>query len=325
MSYPYKTEHKEMSLHCNFLTIKHYYRKVKGACIIISFLKSLTSQGVYDFPYQSSSLLPIEAFPCLIALRHILQHRYHFLAKALRSQHDEIPAMPKHLLQEVVARANGQVIFTIHAVWRFPHPLLTLMLWHFLNVVVLRIEGTDANLLWLYIVHFIDAKAILVITIGSQESPHLRRQRMLLANHLHIENSVERKIPHSLLLIGKGIISLGTWIGFPFGRRTLFLHSSFFTLHSYHIPSLLEESHKGRLQHHVLLLAISRGVEELQEILLVYRTEDVIQIFRMIRRFVEYHLVVVLQQVAQGGEAHGTQHPLRHIVTLHGVFLQIIA
>lgn len=231
--------------------------------------------------------------------------------------------MPKHLLQEVVARANGQVIFTIHAVWRFPHPLLTLMLWHFLNVVVLRIEGTDANLLWLYIVHFIDAKAILVITIGSQESPHLRRQRMLLANHLHIENSVERKIPHSLLLIGKGIISLGTWIGFPFGRRTLFLHSSFFTLHSYHIPSLLEESHEGRLQHHVLLLAISRGVEELQEILLVYRTEDVIQIFRMIRRFVEYHLVVVLQQVAQGGEAHGTQHPLRHIVTLHGVFLQI--
>lgn len=234
MSYPYKTEHKEMSLHCNFLTIKHYYRKVKGACIIISFLKSLTSQGVYDFPYQSSSLLPIEAFPCLIALRHILQHRYHFLAKALRSQHDEIPAMPKHLLQEVVARANGQVIFTIHAVWRFPHPLLTLMLWHFLNVVVLRIEGTDANLLWLYIVHFIDAKAILVITIGSQESPHLRRQRMLLANHLHIENSVERKIPHSLLLIGKGIISLGTWIGFPFGRRTLFLHSSFFTPITYH-------------------------------------------------------------------------------------------
>lgn len=149
MSYPYKTEHKEMSIHCNFLTIKHYYRKMKGACIIISFLKSLTSQGVYDFPYQSSSLLPIEAFPCLIALRHILQHRYHFLAKALRSQHDEIPAMPKHLLQEVVARANGQVIFTIHAVWRFPHPLLTLMLWHFLNVVVLRIEGTDANLLWL--------------------------------------------------------------------------------------------------------------------------------------------------------------------------------
>lgn len=149
MSYPYKTEHKEMSLHCNFLTIKHYYRKVKGACIIISFLKSLTSQGVYDFPYQSSSLLPIEAFPSLIALRHILQHRYHFLAKALRSQHYEIPAMPKHLLQEVVARANGQVIFTIHAVWRFPHPLLTLMLWHFLNVVVLRIEGTDANLLWL--------------------------------------------------------------------------------------------------------------------------------------------------------------------------------
>lgn len=303
MSYPYKTEHKEMSIHCNFLTIKHYYRKVKGACIIISFFKSLTSQGVYDFPYQSSSLLPIEAFPCLIALRHILQHRYHFLAKALRSQHDEIPAMPKHLLQEVVARANGQVIFTIHAVWRFPHPLLTLMLWHFLNVVVLRIEGTDANLLWLYIVHFIDAKAILVITIGSQESPHLRRQRMLLANHLHIENSVERKIPHSLLLIGKGIISL----------------------YSNHIPSLLEESHEGRLQHHVLLLAISRGVEELQEILLVYRTEDVIQIFRMIRRFVEYHLVVVLQQVAQGGEAHGTQHPLRHIVTLHGVFLQIIA
>ena len=37
MSYPYKTEHKEMSLHCNFLTIKHYYKKVKGACIIISF------------------------------------------------------------------------------------------------------------------------------------------------------------------------------------------------------------------------------------------------------------------------------------------------
>lgn len=145
MSYPYKTEHKEMSLHCNFLTIKHYYRKMKGACIIISFLKSLTSQGVYDFPYQSSSLLPIEAFPSLIALRHILQHRYHFLAKALRSQHDEIPAMPKHLLQEVVARANGQVIFTIHAVWRFPHPLLTLMLWHFLNIVVLRIEGTDAT------------------------------------------------------------------------------------------------------------------------------------------------------------------------------------
>ncbi len=249
MSYPYKTEHKEMSLHCNFLTIKHYYRKMKGACIIISFLKSLTSQGVYDFPYQSSSLLPIEAFPSLIALRHILQHRYHFLAKALRSQHDEIPAMPKHLLQEVVARANGQVIFTIHAVWRFSHPLLTLMLWHFLNIVVLRIEGTDANLLWLYIVHFIDAKAILVITIESQE------------------------IPHSLLFIGKGII---TWIGFPFGRRTLFLHSSFFTLHSYHIPSLLEESHEGRLQHHVLLLAISRGVEELQEILLVYRTEDVI-------------------------------------------------
>ena len=106
---------------------------------------------------------------------------------------------------------------------------------------------------------------------------------------------------------------------------SLFLHSSFFTLHSYHIPSLLEESHEGRLQHHVLLLAISRGVEELQEILLVYRTEDVIQIFRMIRRFVEHHLVVVLQQVAQGGEAHGTQHPLRHIVTLHGVFLQIIA
>ena len=301
MSYPYKAEHKEMSLHCNFLTIKHYYRKVKGACIIISFFKSLTSQGVYDFPYQSSSLLPIEAFPSLIALRHILQHRYHFLAKALRSQHYEIPAMPKHLLQEVVARANGQVIFTIHAVWRFPHPLLTLMQWHFLNVVVLRIEGTDANLLWLYIVHFIDAKAILVITIESQE------------------------IPHSLLFIGKGIISLGTWIGFPFGRRTLFLHSSFFTLHSYHIPSLLEESHEGRLQHHVLLLAISRGVEELQEILLVYRTEDVIQIFRMIRRFVEHHLVVVLQQVAQGGEAHGTQHPLRHIVTLHGVFLQIIA
>ena len=33
MSYPYKTEHKEMSLHCNFLTIKHYYRKMKGACI----------------------------------------------------------------------------------------------------------------------------------------------------------------------------------------------------------------------------------------------------------------------------------------------------
>lgn len=154
MSYPYKTEHNEMSLHCNFLTIKHYYRKVKGACIIISFLKSLTSQGVYDFPYQSSSLLPIEAFPSLIALRHILQHRYHFLAKALRSQHDEIPAMPKHLLQEVVARANGQVIFTIHAVWRFPHPLLTLMQWHFLNIVVLRIEGTDANLLWLYIVYF---------------------------------------------------------------------------------------------------------------------------------------------------------------------------
>ena len=86
MSYPYKTEHKEMSLHCNFLTIKLYYRKVKGACIIISFLKSLTSQGVYDFPYQSSSLLPIEAFPSLIALRHILQHRYHFLAKALRSK-----------------------------------------------------------------------------------------------------------------------------------------------------------------------------------------------------------------------------------------------
>lgn len=205
MSYPYKTEHKEMSLHCNFLTIKHYYRKVKGACIIISFLKSLTSQGVYDFPYQSSSLLPIEAFPSLIALRHILQHRYHFLAKALRSQHYEIPAMPKHLLQEVVARANGQVIFTIHAVWRFPHPLLTLMQWHFLNVVVLRIEGTDANLLWLYIVHFIDAKAILVITIESQESLHLRRQRMLLANHLHIGNSVERKIPHSLLFIGKDI------------------------------------------------------------------------------------------------------------------------
>lgn len=95
MSYPYKTEHKEMSLHCNFLTIKHYYRKMKGACIIISFLKSLTSQGVYDFPYQSSSLLPIAAFPSLIALRHILQHRYHFLAKALRSQHYEIPAMPK--------------------------------------------------------------------------------------------------------------------------------------------------------------------------------------------------------------------------------------
>ena len=44
MSYPYKTEHKEISLHCNFLTIKHYYRKVKGACIIISFLKSLTSR-----------------------------------------------------------------------------------------------------------------------------------------------------------------------------------------------------------------------------------------------------------------------------------------
>ena len=86
MSYPYKTEHKEMSLHCNFLTIKHYYRKMKGACIIISFFKSLTSQGVYDFPYQSSSLLPIEAFPSLIALRHILQHRYHFLAKALRSK-----------------------------------------------------------------------------------------------------------------------------------------------------------------------------------------------------------------------------------------------
>lgn len=101
--------------------------------------------------------------------------------------------------------------------------------------------------------------------------------------------------------------------------------SSLLVLHSYHIPSLLEESHEGRLQHHVLLLAISRGVEELQEILLVYRTEDVIQIFRMIRRFVEHHLVVVLQQVAQGGEAHGTQHPLRHIVTLHGVFLQIIA
>lgn len=101
--------------------------------------------------------------------------------------------------------------------------------------------------------------------------------------------------------------------------------SSLLVLHSYHIPSLLEESHEGRLQHHVLLLAISRGVEELQEILLVYRTEDVIQIFRMIRRFVEYHIVVVLQQVAQGGEAHGTQHPLRHIVTLHGVFLQIIA
>ena len=31
MSYPYKTEHKEMSLHCNVLTIKHYYIKNEGS------------------------------------------------------------------------------------------------------------------------------------------------------------------------------------------------------------------------------------------------------------------------------------------------------
>lgn len=234
MSYPYKTEHKEMSLHCNFLTIKHYYRKVKGACIIISFLKSLTSQGVYDFPYQFSSLLPIEAFPCLIALRHILQHRYHFLAKALRSQHDEIPAMPKHLLQEVVARANGQVIFTIHTVWRFPHPLLTLMLWHFLNVVVLRIEGTDANLLWLYI--FIDAKAILVITIGSQESPHLRRQRMLLANHLHIKIRSKGRYLTRFFSSAKASSASAHGLAFPSAAELCFFtpRSSLFTPITYH-------------------------------------------------------------------------------------------
>ena len=113
--------------------------------------------------------------------------------------------MPQQFLKEITAGANGEGIFPIHAIFRLLYFLLTLVQRNLLDVVVFRIEGTDADFLHGHIFHPIDAKAIFIIILWSQELLHLCRQRMLLANKLQKTDSVERKTANELLLINISI------------------------------------------------------------------------------------------------------------------------
>ena len=47
-------------------------------------------------------------------------------------------------------------------------------------------------------------------------------------------------------------------------------------------------------------------------------------IFRVTWRRIEHHLVVILQHITKGSQPQGTQHPLRHIIIIHGITFQII-
>ncbi len=166
---------------------------------------------------------------------------------------------------------------------------------HFLDVVVFRIESANTDVLHRHLLHAIDAIAILVIVFWSQELLHLLRHRMLLANHLQETDTVERKHPNLFIF-----------------------------LHSYHVPPLLVVSHESGSQHHIALRPEARHILKLQQILLVYRRKDIIQIFRVVRRRIEHHLIVIPQHITQRGKSKGTQHPFRHIVTLHCVTLDVI-
>ena len=63
---------------------------------------------------------------------------------------------------------------------------------------------------------------------------------------------------------------------------------------------------------------------KLQQILLIYRCKNIIQIFRVVWRRIEHHLIVKLQHITKRSQPQGTQHPFRPIVIFHGVTLQII-
>ena len=101
--------------------------------------------------------------------------------------------MPQQFLKEITAGANGEGIFPIHSIFRLLYFLQTLVQRNLLDVVVFRIEGTDADFLHGYIFHPIDAEAIFIIILWSQELLYLCRQRMLLANKLQETDAVERK------------------------------------------------------------------------------------------------------------------------------------
>ena len=62
---------------------------------------------------------------------------------------------------------------------------------------------------------------------------------------------------------------------------------------------MLEIYHESRLQHHVTFCAKGGNVLELQQVMFVDGTENVVKIFRIVGRRVEHHLVVVLQLLAQ--------------------------
>src|SRR5574344_1116486 len=104
--------------------------------------------------------------------------------------------MPQQFLKEITAGADGEGIFPIHSVFRLLYFLLTLVQRNLLDIIVFRIEGTDADFLYGHIFHPIDTKAIFIIILWSQELLQLCRQRMLLANKLQETDAVERKNPN---------------------------------------------------------------------------------------------------------------------------------
>lgn len=131
--------------------------------------------------------------------------------------------------------------------------MLALMQRHLLYQVIFRIEGTDADVLYLLVLHAHYAEATVIEVVGSKQPLHLCRQRMPLAHHLHEGNAVERQTAHLLVLV-----------------------------HSNDVPPLFEESHESRRQHDVFLPTVWRGIMELQLILLVNSTEYVVEVFREI-------------------------------------------